>query len=61
MKAMDYFLLTSFAFIFAALIEFIVVLNTDPEWPSWSKIRDKKMDDKKEIAMECEVGEDGME
>ena len=61
MKAVDYFLLTSFAFIFAALIEFIVVLNTDPEWPSWCKRRDKKMDDKKEIAMECEVGEYRME
>ena len=61
MKAVDYFLLTSFAFIFAALIEFIVVLNTDPEWPFWCKRRDKKMDDKKEIAMECEVGKYGME
>ena len=57
MKAVDYFLLTSFAFIFAALMEFIIVLNTNPEWPAWCKRRKKKLDDKKEIAMECEVGE----
>ena len=58
MKAVDYFLLTSFGFIFAALMEFIIVLNTDPEWPTWWKRRKKKqlLDDKKEIAMECEVG-----
>ena len=56
MKAVDYFLLTSFGFIFAALIEFIIVLNTDPEFkpPSWCK-RGKRADDKKEIAVECEV------
>ena len=56
MKAVDYFLLTSFGFIFAALIEFIIVLNTDPVFktPSWWK-RGKKTDNKKEIAMECEV------
>lgn len=28
MKAVDYFMLTSFGFIFAALIEYIIVLNT---------------------------------
>lgn len=28
MKAVDYFMLTSFGFIFAALIEYIFVLNT---------------------------------
>lgn len=56
MKAVDYFLLTSFGFIFAALIEFIVVLNTNPAFsaPSWCK-RGKKADSKKEIAMECEA------
>lgn len=56
MKAVDYFLLTSFGFIFAALIEFIIVLNTNPVFsaPSWFK-RGKKADGKKEIAMECEV------
>ena len=56
MKAVDYFLLTSFGFIFAALMEFIIVLNTEPEfnWPTWCK-RKKKMDDKEEIEMECEV------
>lgn len=55
MKAVDYFLLTSFGFIFAALIEFIIVLNTSPVFspPSWFK-KDKR-GDKKEIAMECEV------
>lgn len=57
MKAVDYFLLTSFGFIFAALIEFIIVLNTNPVFsaPSWCQ-RGKKADSKKEIAMECEVG-----
>lgn len=58
MKAVDYFLLSSFAFIFAALIEFIVVLNTNPEWPAWCKRKGKKLlEDKKEIAMECEVSD----
>ena len=28
MKAVDYFMLTSFGFIFAALIEYIIVLNS---------------------------------
>ena len=28
MKAVDYFMLTSFGFIFAALVEYIIVLNT---------------------------------
>ena len=28
MKAVDYFMLTSFGFIFTALVEYIVVLNT---------------------------------
>lgn len=28
MKAVDYFVLTSFGFIFAALVEYIIVLNT---------------------------------
>ena len=57
MKAVDYFLLTSFAFIFAALIEFIIALNTNPEfkWFSWCRRRKNKMDDRKEAAMECEV------
>lgn len=61
MKAVDYFLLTSFGFIFAALMEFIIVLNTDPEWPTWWKRRKKKqlLDDKKEIAMECEAQSQG--
>lgn len=59
MKAVDYFLLTSFAFIFAALMEFIIVLNTNPEWPAWCKRRKKKLDDKKEIAMECEAQSQG--
>lgn len=56
MKAVDYFLLTSFGFIFAALMEFIIVLNTEPEfnWPTWCK-RKKKMGDKEEIEMECEA------
>lgn len=59
MKAVDYFLLTSFGFIFAALIEFIIVLNTSPVFspPSWFK-KDKR-GDKKEIAMECEVSGGG--
>jgi len=57
MKAVDYFLLTSFAFIFAALIEFIIALNTNPEfkWFSWCRRRKNKMDDRKEAAMECEA------
>lgn len=59
MKAVDYFLLTSFGFIFAALIEFIIVLNTSPVFspPSWFK-KDKR-GDKKEIAMECEAHSKG--
>lgn len=32
MKAVDYFLLTSFGFIFAALLEYILVLNIEPEF-----------------------------
>lgn len=32
MKAVDYFILTSFGFIFAALVEYILVLNTDPRF-----------------------------
>ena len=32
MKALDFFLLPSFGFIFAAMIEFVVVLNTDPDY-----------------------------
>lgn len=60
MKAVDYFLLSSFAFIFAALIEFIVVLNINPEWPAWCKRNGKKLlEDKKEIAMECEAQSQG--
>lgn len=34
MKAVDYFLLTSFGFIFAALLEYILVLNSGPEFDS---------------------------
>ncbi|KXJ20097.1 gamma-aminobutyric acid receptor subunit beta-2 isoform X2 [Exaiptasia diaphana] len=34
MKAVDYFLLTSFGFIFAALLEYILVLNSGPQFDS---------------------------
>ena len=33
-KALDYFLLVSFGFIFLSFLEFVIVLNTDPE-PRW--------------------------
>ena len=33
-KAQDYFLLVSFAFIFLSFLEFVIVLNTDPD-PRW--------------------------
>lgn len=33
-KAQDYFLLGSFGFIFLSFVEFVIVLNTDPE-PKW--------------------------
>lgn len=36
-KAIDYFLMTSLAFIFMSLLEFILVLNTDPRF--WSQRR----------------------
>ena len=36
MKAIDYFLLTSFGFIFAALVEYIIVLNTDGEFGTFA-------------------------
>jgi len=39
MKAQDFFLLGSFGFIFLSFLEFVVVLNTDPEprWFRWLK------------------------
>lgn len=39
MKAQDYFLLGSFGFIFLSFLEFVVVLNTNPEpgWFRWLK------------------------
>jgi len=42
MKAVDYFLLTSFGFIFAALLEYILVLNTDPDFNSSAFCRRNK-------------------
>ena len=33
-KAQDYFLLVSFGFIFLSFLEFVIVLNTDPD-PRW--------------------------
>lgn len=33
-KAQDYFLLVSFGFIFLSFLEFVIVLNTDPD-PKW--------------------------
>ena len=57
MKAVDYFMLTSFGFIFAALIEFIIVLNSNPALPSWCKRR-QKMDEKQKFTVVSEVGEE---
>lgn len=42
MKAVDYFLLTSFGFIFAALLEYILVLNSEPEFDSRNFMKKKK-------------------
>lgn len=57
MKAVDYFMLTSFGFIFAALIEFIIVLNSNPVLPSWCKRR-QEMDEKQKFTVVSEVGEE---
>ena len=57
MKAVDYFMLTSFGFIFAALIEYIIVLNSDPVLPSWCKRR-QKMDEKQKFTVVSEVSKE---
>lgn len=57
MKAVDYFMLTSFGFIFAALIEYIIVLNSDPVLPSWCK-RGQKMDEKQKFTVVSEVSKE---
>lgn len=57
MKAVDYFMLTSFGFIFAALIEYIIVLNSDPVLPSWCKRRQKK-DEKQKFTVVSEVSKE---
>ncbi|CAH3187720.1 unnamed protein product [Porites evermanni] len=61
MKAVDYFMLTSFGFIFTALIEYIIVLNSDPVLPSWCKRR-QKTDEKHKFTVVSEVqGEDSVD
>ncbi|XP_078354729.1 gamma-aminobutyric acid receptor subunit alpha-2-like isoform X2 [Oculina patagonica] len=55
MKAVDYFMLTSFGFIFAALIEYIIVLNTPNELVDCCNCGKKKRKD------EPVQGQDGTE
>ncbi|XP_001635156.2 gamma-aminobutyric acid receptor alpha-like isoform X2 [Nematostella vectensis] len=57
MKAVDYFLLTSFGFIFAALLEYIMVLNTDANL-GYTRCKMLRHKEQADLAMEDEYAAD---